>query len=723
MADPTRAPLLPEDAASPDPQQRFFGQGVDSPYRDSFLSAGRDSQYASSERPLNPGRETYYAASDREAASPQMDEKAGAVPQKASRRKAIIIGSVVAGILVILAIILGAYFGTRKKDQDGTSGSSSNSHTGTNSDSDGDNGSDGGVVLAVTGGDGSEVTLEDGTKFTYTNQHGGHWYYDPNDPFNNGAKAQSWTPALNESFNYGVDRVRGVNVGGWLNLEPFIAPALFEKYSDVTPKAVDEYTLHSAIRANPDRGGLEQIEDHYKTFITERDFAEIAGAGLNYVRIPIPYWAIDVQEGEPFLPKVAWKYFLKSIGWARKYGLRINLDLHAVPGSQNNWNHSGRLNAGVNMMNGPMGYANAQRTLDYIRILTEFIHQPQYRDVVTMFGVLNEPREPFIGAEQLESFHAEAYRVVREVTGSNDGAWVSIHEGFRSWGDWDNFLPNAHRLALDYHPYIAFGDQVDQDWSERTRQPCDYWAQNVKDRLNNFGLTTNGEYSNAINDCGLFLNGVEEGVRYDGSYVPESRPRVGSCQKYTDWQNFTPERKEGIKQFAMASMDALHNYFFWTWKIGNSSVSGKVETPAWSYQLGLENGWMPTDPREADGFCGDSAAFNRPIQPGSGDVNYAQYPWPPASIRNAGSPSTLPRYTATGPVPTLTGGTLTISGVKPTKTVDVGNGWANSNDQAGAMVPIQGCTYPDIWAGDNAAVPPVCGVARREPQPTPPPTL
>jgi glucan 1,3-beta-glucosidase len=50
-----------------------------------------------------------------------------------------------------------------------------------------------------------------------------------------------------------------------------------------------------------------------------------------------------------------------------------------------------------------MGYVNAQRTLDYIRILAEFIHQPQYRDVVTMFGIMNEPREPIIGKDSLES--------------------------------------------------------------------------------------------------------------------------------------------------------------------------------------------------------------------------------------------------------------------------------------------------------------------------------
>lgn len=38
-----------------------------------------------------------------------------------------------------------------------------------------------------------------------------------------------------------------------------------------------------------------------------------------------------------------------------------------------------------------MGYANGQRGLDYIRILAEFISQPQYSDVVCMFNILNEP--------------------------------------------------------------------------------------------------------------------------------------------------------------------------------------------------------------------------------------------------------------------------------------------------------------------------------------------
>lgn len=41
---------------------------------------------------------------------------------------------------------------------------------------------------------------------------------------------------------------------------------------------------------------------------TEQDFAAIAGAGLNWIRLPIPFWAVEKWDGEPFLEKVAWKW-------------------------------------------------------------------------------------------------------------------------------------------------------------------------------------------------------------------------------------------------------------------------------------------------------------------------------------------------------------------------------------------------------------------------------
>lgn len=48
-----------------------------------------------------------------------------------------------------------------------------------------------------------------------------------------------------------------------------------------------------------------------------------------------------------------------------------------------------------------MGVANAQRTLDIIRTLTEFISQDQYKNVVPMFSILNEPYAATIGVDTL----------------------------------------------------------------------------------------------------------------------------------------------------------------------------------------------------------------------------------------------------------------------------------------------------------------------------------
>jgi glucan 1,3-beta-glucosidase len=54
-------------------------------------------------------------------------------------------------------------------------------------------------------------------------------------------------------------------------------------------------------------------------------------------------------------------------------------------------------------MNGVMGLANAERTLGYIRVLAEFISQPEYVDLIPIFGMVNEPLLQTIGRENLSS--------------------------------------------------------------------------------------------------------------------------------------------------------------------------------------------------------------------------------------------------------------------------------------------------------------------------------
>ena len=146
----------------------------------------------------------------------------------------------------------------------------------------------------------------------------------------------------------------------------------------------------------------DAIHSYHAVSQTEQDFAQIAGAGLNWIRLPIPYWAIETWPGEPFLARKAWDYALLALKWARKYGLRVYIELHTAPGSQNGLNHSGHLGP-INFLNGPMGVANAQRMTEYIRVLAQFISQPEYEGVVQGFSPINEPLMGIIGRDVLDS--------------------------------------------------------------------------------------------------------------------------------------------------------------------------------------------------------------------------------------------------------------------------------------------------------------------------------
>lgn len=734
---PQDGSFIPPGAAQP----RFMGQydgGRSSYASESQPSLRTQSEYGSvyalNDAQMSSSRFNNYSDdpgySDNVPMSPighsrgplQEKQAAYAAPRAKSRRKIMIIAIIVAIILILAAVIIPLYFAViRPKSESEANDSKDESTKGKDENKPGTpkGGNTPAKEAVVTGGDGSIITMEDGTTFVYKNPFGGTWYYDPNDPFNNGARAQSWTPALNETFNYGEVAIKGVNVGGWLLTEPFISPALYEKYGSNPVPPIDEWHLSIAMREDVAGGGISQMEEHYKTFITERDFAEMAGAGLNYVRVPIAWWAVETRGDEPFLPHVSWNYFLKAIKWCRKYGLRINLDLHALPGSQNGWNHSGRLGK-VGFLHGPMGYVNAQRGLDIIRALAEFITQPQYKDVVTMFGIMNEPLGDPMTQENLARFYMESYNIIRRAggVGEGNGPYISLHDGFYSRDMWSNTFPNADRLSLDTHPYMCFGTQSAAPMTSYGTRPCELWAGQVNRSMSAFGLTNAGEWSLAVTDCGLFLNGVGQGERYEGDYQFAATPRMGDCTEWTDYTQYTQATKDAMRQFALASMDALQNYFFWTWRIGESINSGRVETPHWSYKLGLQEGWMPADPREAVGVCGFTEVWTPPLQPwqtggaGAGDIPAEvteRYAWPPTTIRGGTPLASLPSYTPTGAIPTLTATPIT-AGPKETitRTVDVGNGWNNPEDTQGWYVEVPGCAYIDPWImndEDNAAPP------------------
>lgn len=125
------------------------------------------------------------------------------------------------------------------------------------------------------------------------------------------------------NFDYNNDKVRGVNLGGWFVLEPWITPSLFEATSSYG-YVVDEYTYTQALGTDE---ATNRLTNHWATWIIESDFEEIASFGLNHVRIPIGYWALNPLSGDPYIQGQL-PYLDQAITWARTYGIKVMLDLH-----------------------------------------------------------------------------------------------------------------------------------------------------------------------------------------------------------------------------------------------------------------------------------------------------------------------------------------------------------------------------------------------------------
>ncbi|MBW0518499.1 hypothetical protein O181_058214 [Austropuccinia psidii MF-1] len=659
------------------------------------------------------------------------------------RRRKILLG--VGGIfLIIIGVVVAVIVSLRKSNSNGLGKVAQDGTTVTAS----------GQVLKLWGTNGDLITAENGTTFQYLNPLGGTWVAIP---FNDTAKCQDDSPPLNQPWDYAHRRILGVNLGGWLVLEPFITPYLFEKFNDpqatgTSPTVVDEWTLSVALGDKL----ASTLEEHYKTFITEQDFMQIAAAGLNWIRLPVGWWMIETWPGEPFLAGVSFKYFLKAITWARKYGLRINLDLHAVPGSQNGYNHSGRLGS-INFLVGLMGLANAQRSLNYIRTLTQFISQSQYSNVIPMFSVLNEAFVQKIGVQQIRSYYYQVYQLMRSITGfgQGKGPMMVIHDGFQGTGaghlGWTGFLKGADRLGLDSHNYFAFDKQSNDSLGYNSLKPCNFWATSYNQTNTDFGFNFAGEYSLAMNDCGLWLNNIGVGNRYDGTYPNSTSPDltnfppIGSCELWNNYRNWSNDMKDHIADLAATSQDAMQNSFFWTWKISqlNRAKDGLKPNPLWDYQLGLQQGWIRPDARKSLGACNLIAkkeGTTAPQQSWSGEfadwqvgakanspttstIDPAQVAlygqWPPSHLlidpgKNAvyNNVNNLPQYAPTGPILTLTPEAPNPKFLPASATVPApGNGWANPADKAGWYVPIKGCNYPGAWDGVGLPEPtaPFCG--------------
>ncbi|KFY67883.1 hypothetical protein V497_00168 [Pseudogymnoascus sp. VKM F-4516 (FW-969)] len=424
------------------------------------------------------------------------------------------------------------------------------------------------------------------------------------------AKPNDKVPALDEPWGtYDKRPARGVNVGGWLSIEPFITPSLFSSY-DPRLGIIDEWTLCAHLGPTPAKSTLEK---HYAEFVTEQTFADIADAGLDHVRIPFSYWALQTYSDEPYVNGVAWRYLLRGIEWARKYGLRVNLDLHGLPGSQNGWNHSGR-QGDIGWLNGTDGDVNAERSLDIHRSLSQFFSQPRYKNIIAFYGLVNEPKMTALVVTDVYAWTAKAYAIARE---NGITCPIVFGDGFQGLEKWKGQLQGHEGLVLDVHQYVIFNTgQIVYTKEEKVKYACSGWtgqAEQSMDVSTGFGPTIFAEWSQADTDCATYLNNVGWGNRWEGTYDtgnPLTRVLSATCptnnggptcscaSANADPSQYSDGYKQFLQMFAEAQMDSFEHgwgWFYWTWQTETATQ--------WSYKRGLAAGILPARAYAPDFNC------------------------------------------------------------------------------------------------------------------------
>ncbi|KAF2258038.1 glucan 1,3-beta-glucosidase precursor [Lojkania enalia] len=380
------------------------------------------------------------------------------------------------------------------------------------------------------------------------------------------------------AYNWGTTKLRAVNIGGWLVVEPFITPSIFDKATGTSGiQVVDEWTLCQKLGKS---GCLNVLKPHWDSFVTLGDFQKIKNAGFNAVRIPIGYWSF-MDTGGPYTYGAA-PYLEKSIGWARQVGLKVIIDLHGAPQSQNGFDHSGHKMAQPYW---GQGYSIAQ-THAVLKIIESKYAAKSYQDVVIAIELVNEPFLSKLDPNMLKQFYRDSYYNLRKISDTP----VMLHDGFWDPAWLNGFLTpsdnNAQFVIVDHHEYQIFDPNLAaMSPSQHRTQVCN----NVNNYKNSDKWTIVGEWSGAMTDCAHYLNGFRAGNRYEGTF-PGSW-RIGSCAgKSGSVHTWSQEQKDDTRKYIETQLDAFETttdgWVFWNFK--TEGTAGEWDL----FQL-LDNGVFP----------------------------------------------------------------------------------------------------------------------------------
>lgn len=359
---------------------------------------------------------------------------------------------------------------------------------------------------------------------------------------------------------YGT-KIRGVNLGGWLVLEKWMTPSLFQGLT-----AIDETSYCVELGKNAE----QTLNKHWNSFIVRDDFEWLNHVGINAVRIPVGHWLFGDYPYHPSYGENPHPYVKGGIAildqafdWADELDLLIIIDLHAGPGCQNGFDNGG--------IQGVCEWHTQPEFIDHsLKVLEQLAERYRKRPSLHGIEVLNEPRWD-IDTEILKTYTEAAYHRIRKHCQADDVA-VIYHDGFRPYHEFKGFLPapEYRNVIFDIHRYQCFvADDINADIYGHIQKVVADWKNEADDIINQFGWTFVGEWS----------LGLDPLTFEQWASSPFNKPQI----QIDDFQQAIAYRAYAAAQ--LASFEKYLGWFFWSYKTET--------TPTWSFRESVNRGWLP----------------------------------------------------------------------------------------------------------------------------------
>ncbi len=235
--------------------------------------------------------------------------------------------------------------------------------------------------------------------------------------------------------------IRGISLGNWLVPEGY----MFKFHRALSPRQIDAVFRHLAGDAQTDRF-WQDFRDNY---VTEADVDFLAASGFTTLRVPL-HWALFLQDKEPLQFAGAGDALLdRLIGWCKRAGLHVILDLHAAPGGQTGVNHDD----GIGF---PLTFYVPRYRRETIALWTHLAARYAAEPTVLGYDLLNEPISPYADEDYLNPKLEDLYRDIATAIRAVDPNHILFLEGAQ-WSS--NFAvfgrPFAKNVAYSYHMFWA----------------------------------------------------------------------------------------------------------------------------------------------------------------------------------------------------------------------------------------------------------------------------